>query len=143
MALGPDKDSFRRRCRISQTAQIQTVPSTFIAKMSAQGRSARHLTRAKAESFPVNPGGSDLEFNIGEQAMKCPYCGHVKEIERRPDGELQEQDFHAMLERIRQWRDEAQTKKLETDSDAAAAEVWSTESCVAIPAAAMLSSMAH
>jgi predicted RNA-binding Zn-ribbon protein involved in translation (DUF1610 family) len=72
--------------------------------------------------FPCESCGSDLEFHIGEQALKCPYCGHVKQIERTFDGELQEQDFQTMLARVRQWRDEAQSKKLETDPNAAEAE---------------------
>ena len=72
--------------------------------------------------FPCESCGSDLEFNIGEQALKCPYCGHVKKIERRLDGELHEQDFHAMLARIQQWREEAQAKRVEASPDAMAAE---------------------
>lgn len=72
--------------------------------------------------FPCESCGSDLEFHIGEQAMKCPYCGHVKQIERRLEGELPEQEFHSMLERIRQWREEAQAKKVNADPNAAEAE---------------------
>ncbi len=76
----------------------------------------------KGRTFPCESCGSDLEFHIGEQALKCPYCGHLRQIERSPDSKLQEQDFHAMLARVRQWREAAQSKKLEIDQDAADAE---------------------
>lgn len=72
--------------------------------------------------FPCESCGSDLEFNIGAQALKCPYCGHVKQISPKHDTGLVEQDFHAMLARIREWREEAQTKKNTTDPEAADAE---------------------
>jgi len=72
--------------------------------------------------FPCESCGSDFEFHIGEQAMKCPHCGHVKQIERRLEGELREQDFHAMLEHIRQWREESRAKKINADPEVAEAE---------------------
>ena len=72
--------------------------------------------------FPCESCGSDLEFNIGEQTLKCPHCGHVKQIERRLEGELPEQDLHAMLAHIRQWREAAQAKKTKADPDVAEAE---------------------
>ena len=56
--------------------------------------------------FPCDRCGADLEFHIGEQKLACDYCGYVKEIEFSKDSVLEEQDFHAMLERVKQWRQE-------------------------------------
>jgi len=41
--------------------------------------------------FPCESCGADLEFHIGEQSLKCPYCGHVKQIEHDPETVLAEQ----------------------------------------------------
>lgn len=56
----------------------------------------------KARVFPCEGCGADLEFNIGQQRMKCPYCGYEKEIELDPEAKIAERDYHAMLERIKQ-----------------------------------------
>lgn len=72
--------------------------------------------------FPCESCGADLEFNIGEQSLKCPYCGHVKEIQKKSDESLAEQDFHAMLEKLREWREAARDKQELQDPDLAAAE---------------------
>lgn len=54
--------------------------------------------------FPCESCGADLEFHIGDQSLKCSFCGHVKQIELDPHAALAEQDFHAMLEQLQQWR---------------------------------------
>lgn len=61
--------------------------------------------------FPCESCGADLEFHIGDQALTCPFCGHVRNIELAQDAAVQEQDFHAILEKIRTWREEAAQKK--------------------------------
>jgi DNA-directed RNA polymerase subunit RPC12/RpoP len=58
----------------------------------------------KGRIFPCENCGADLEFNIGQQDLKCPYCGHEKLIELAPDAEISEQDFHAILAKVREWR---------------------------------------
>jgi DNA-directed RNA polymerase subunit RPC12/RpoP len=60
----------------------------------------------KARVFPCEGCGADLEFNIGQQKLKCPYCGFEKEIEIAEDAQVREQDFHAMLERVRRAREQ-------------------------------------
>lgn len=59
----------------------------------------------KGRVFPCEGCGADLEFNIGQQKLKCPFCGYEKDIEIAEDAQIQEQDFHAMLERVRQARE--------------------------------------
>jgi predicted RNA-binding Zn-ribbon protein involved in translation (DUF1610 family) len=50
--------------------------------------------------FPCDQCGADLTFHIGQQSLKCPFCGYVKELEFAPDSEVAEQDFEAMLARL-------------------------------------------
>ncbi len=58
----------------------------------------------RARVFPCEACGADLRFNVGEQALKCPYCGHVKPLEFDASAEVSEQDFYAMLDRVRERR---------------------------------------
>ena len=59
----------------------------------------------KARTFPCTGCGADLEFNIGAQSLKCPYCGAVKVIELDAEATVEEQDFAAMLQRLTEQRD--------------------------------------
>ncbi|MCA9079191.1 MAG: hypothetical protein KDA58_01480 [Planctomycetaceae bacterium] len=54
--------------------------------------------------FPCESCGADLEFHIGQQRLKCPYCGFEKEVELADDAAVREQDYHAMLDRLDQLR---------------------------------------
>jgi DNA-directed RNA polymerase subunit RPC12/RpoP len=82
----------------------------------------RTFDAGEGRVFPCENCGADLEFHIGEQSLACPYCGHVKRIEKQLDAVLQEQDFDAMLHRIREWREEARDRREGNDPKAAAAE---------------------
>ena len=61
----------------------------------------------KGRVFPCEKCGADLEFHIGQQDMKCPFCGYEKLIELAPDAEIAEQDFNAILEKVREWREQS------------------------------------
>lgn len=54
----------------------------------------------KGRIFPCEACGADLKFNIGQQRLKCPYCGYEKEIELSEEAAVREQDFRAMLARL-------------------------------------------
>jgi DNA-directed RNA polymerase subunit RPC12/RpoP len=56
--------------------------------------------------FPCQGCGADLQFSIGVQSLKCPYCGFVKELEFNPNLTVEEQDYIATLEQIAMWRSE-------------------------------------
>jgi len=49
--------------------------------------------------FPCEECGADVEFHIGSQALKCPYCGHVKQLDLDPEAQIREQDFEAIVVR--------------------------------------------
>lgn len=59
--------------------------------------------------FPCDGCGADLTFHIGEQALSCPYCGHTKEIEIAEDAAVVEQDYHQMLAKVRDWKQQRDT----------------------------------
>jgi predicted RNA-binding Zn-ribbon protein involved in translation (DUF1610 family) len=60
----------------------------------------------KGRIFPCEGCGADLKFNIGQQHLKCPFCGFEKELQLAEDAQIEEQDFHVMLERIRELREQ-------------------------------------
>ena len=79
------------------------MPVSSVGSTQAAGASA---DRARPRTFPCEGCGADLEFNVGVQSLKCPYCGFVKPLEFHADTEVAEQDFGAMLDRVAAQRDE-------------------------------------
>ena len=77
--------------------------------------------------FPCDSCGADLVFHIGQQKLSCEYCGHVKEIVIAADATLEEQDFHAMLERVTEWRQEEAAERPEGDDDSPAVSAGQRE----------------
>lgn len=76
--------------------------------------------------FPCEECGADLEFNIGVQQLKCPYCGTVKKIEIDEEVVIEEQDFHAALERLKELREkqaEAEPEHSEVRCESCSSEV--------------------
>ena len=61
----------------------------------------------KGRIFPCEQCGADLEFHIGQQDMKCPYCGFEKQIEISEEAVICEQDFRAMLYKVREWHEQS------------------------------------
>jgi DNA-directed RNA polymerase subunit RPC12/RpoP len=90
-----DDDPDRRR-----TAAGGEVP-----ELGERGRTGEVMDDGRGRTYPCEECGADLEFHIGDQALKCPYCGHIKQLDIRPDAAIEEQDFDAMIERLQQQRD--------------------------------------
>lgn len=57
---------------------------------------AHHLP---ARHFPCSQCGAELEFSIGAQALKCPYCGHEQALVIPQGKQVQERDLAAALQR--------------------------------------------
>ncbi|MFM7055945.1 MAG: hypothetical protein ACKO2P_03375 [Planctomycetota bacterium] len=72
----------------------------------------------RGRMFPCAQCGADLEFHIGLQSLRCDFCGHVQQLEISAENDVQEQDFHAILSRIRERR---QTQQQHRDTETAAA----------------------
>lgn len=51
--------------------------------------------------FPCEQCGADLEFHIGAQGLKCPFCGAGRAVETDEADAVREQDYAAELERQR------------------------------------------
>lgn len=62
------------------------------------------VDEGKGRTFPCEGCGSDLTFHIGQQRLKCPFCGHEKEIQIAPEATIVEQDFSLMLQKLRKIR---------------------------------------
>ncbi len=56
--------------------------------------------QATARKFPCPACGAKLDFNPHEQALKCPYCGHLEAIEAGDPDKIEEHDFDAFVERL-------------------------------------------
>ncbi|TXT28454.1 MAG: hypothetical protein FD138_2584 [Planctomycetota bacterium] len=54
-----------------------------------------------------SPSSKSAEFSIGQQDLKCPFCGFEKLIQLAADTEIVEQDFHAILIRVQEWREKS------------------------------------
>ncbi|MBC7817549.1 MAG: hypothetical protein IAG10_11710 [Planctomycetaceae bacterium] len=81
-----------------------------MADSPASSKSAKpgeSVDDGKGRIFPCEQCGADLEFSIGQQDLKCPYCGFAKLIELAADADIGEQDFHAILEKVREWREKS------------------------------------
>ncbi len=62
-----------------------------------------------SRQFPCDGCGANLEFHIGQQQLKCPYCGHSKELTFAEDAKIEEQDLEAALARLAKRRREGAT----------------------------------
>ncbi|MGC1274695.1 MAG: hypothetical protein WBC44_13395 [Planctomycetaceae bacterium] len=60
----------------------------------------------KARVFPCPSCGADLVFHIGQQSMKCPYCGHEEAIVVPADVKVEERDLAEMLRTLQERHDE-------------------------------------
>lgn len=89
----------------------------------------RAIDAGQGRVFPCDACGADLKFHIGMQVMECPYCGHCKDIVIDPTAVPQEQDFHAMLERVQQWRQAAKQADADATSNQAELNEVRCESC--------------
>ena len=65
-------------------------------------RFAGELTdRGKGRTFPCPACGAGLEFHIGTQTLKCPFCGAEEPIVPAEGAAVEERDFETTLARLR------------------------------------------
>lgn len=64
------------------------------------GPAAATRPLSSPRTFPCDGCGADLEFHIGAQSLKCPFCGFDKPLEA-PSGPVVERDYAATVERMR------------------------------------------
>ena len=98
---------------MSTTSTPAPSPAPLGAKAST-GMAGQSIDEGKGRTFPCVQCGADLKFHVGEQSLKCPYCGHAKNLELKDGEDVVEQDFHALLDRLVRQRIEGQTETVET-----------------------------
>lgn len=81
--------------------QDVVVPAEEIELLGRSDVAGATTDDGKGRVYPCEGCGADLEFHIGQQRLKCPFCGFEKEIAVDEGAEISEQDYHAMLERVR------------------------------------------
>lgn len=54
---------------------------------------------AMGRNFPCDGCGAKLEFHIGQQSLKCPFCGSEKALEIPAGAAVKEQDLGGTLQR--------------------------------------------
>lgn len=100
------------------TSDLPPVPAAHSGSTQSIGEA---VDEGRGRIFPCEGCGSDLQFEIGQQRLKCPYCGFVKDLEFNPDTTVAEQDVRAMLGRLAELRqqgvrDEQQTSEVRCES---------------------------
>ncbi|MEZ6058298.1 MAG: hypothetical protein R3C01_16485 [Planctomycetaceae bacterium] len=89
--------------------QVEYAEPPPIEMVEVLGRSdvaGQTTDEGKGRIFPCDGCGADMVFHIGEQQLQCPYCGFLKEIETDETAEVREQDYHAMLKRLKALEEE-------------------------------------
>ena len=76
----------------------------------SEGKTGQSVDDGKARIFPCDGCGADLKFNIGQQELKCPFCGHQKALEFAEDSTVAEQDFGSMLSRMTELHDKGRNQ---------------------------------
>jgi DNA-directed RNA polymerase subunit RPC12/RpoP len=89
--------------------------------MAEDSKPGQQVDGGQARIFPCEGCGADLKFSIGQQLLKCPYCGFEKELEFAEDASVEEQDFGKMVARMKRVHekdrhDESGQKEIRCDS---------------------------
>lgn len=77
--------------------------------VGSTGQAGQTTDSGRGRIFPCRQCGADLEFSIGQQSLKCPYCGHVEDLQPPEVDVLQERDLDAMLSRLQEWHEKGLT----------------------------------
>ena len=88
----------------------------FFEVVSTTDKPGQAADENKGRIFPCEGCGADFEFHIGEQLLKCPYCGHEKELQIDENSEITENDYHAMLRKLEEWEQSKQDDKEASDN---------------------------
>ena len=68
--------------------------------------SEREEQQPATRVFPCDGCGADFEFSIDAQSLKCPFCGHTRDLEIAEGARIDEQDLRATLDRLTKVRQE-------------------------------------
>lgn len=97
-------------------SRIEELPTAA----TTDGAAGQTLEEARGRTFPCESCGADLEFNIGQQRLRCPFCGFSKDL--TPEVEVSERDLKTTLDRLVELRHQGA-------SDLAGTQVVVCEAC--------------
>ncbi|TWT57412.1 DNA-directed RNA polymerase subunit P [Thalassoglobus neptunius] len=66
----------------------------------------QQINDGKGRIFPCEQCGADLKFHIGEQSLKCPFCGAKRELSFSENAEIREQNFEEMVAELKRRKSE-------------------------------------
>jgi DNA-directed RNA polymerase subunit RPC12/RpoP len=75
------------------------------ARVGTTDEAGRSEDEGKGRVFPCPSCGADLVFHIGQQALKCQYCGYEEAIVLPADVEVKERDLDAMIKSLQEHHD--------------------------------------
>ncbi len=102
----PDPQNPARKPADREPPELEPIDSPL---QGERDRAGRAIDDGQGRVFPCESCGADLEFSIGQQNLKCPYCGFEKQIELREDAQIVEQDFQATLARLEKQHEQGRT----------------------------------
>ena len=62
------------------------------------------VEQGRPRVFPCDSCGADFEFSIDAQSLKCPFCGHVKQLEFEAGAGVEEQDLRDAIDAVAERR---------------------------------------
>lgn len=100
---------------------VAAAASVPVAPSGTTKTAGEAVDNGRGRIFPCDQCGADLEFAIGVQRLKCPFCGYEKNLEFAPDVEVAERDIDQMLSRLTELRlqgvtDQQQTSEVRCES---------------------------
>lgn len=76
-------------------------PAPSVSGPGTTSGAGRVIDDAKGRTYPCEQCGADVEFDIGSQRMKCPYCAHIRELGPPPAKKtVSEQDYIARIHQV-------------------------------------------
>jgi predicted RNA-binding Zn-ribbon protein involved in translation (DUF1610 family) len=78
----------------ASSEEIQAPGTTVVAGQTVDA--------GRGRVFPCEGCGADLRFHIGQQKLKCPYCGYEKDLAHADEAAFAENDYLPMLQRLRE-----------------------------------------
>ena len=86
---------------------MSDIPAPVLFDAAASGstkKAGQTVDEGQGRIFPCESCGADLKFHIGQQHLKCPFCGFETELQFADNAKIEEQDFRAMLARLQELR---------------------------------------
>jgi predicted RNA-binding Zn-ribbon protein involved in translation (DUF1610 family) len=100
---------------------VDSDGSTSAARQGSTQAAGEAIDNGQGRIFPCDQCGADLEFAVGCQQLKCPFCGYEKALEFKEGVVVAERDIDDMLAKLSDLRrlgvqDQQQTSEVRCES---------------------------